>query len=189
MYSLNKKFIFDPSKHVMLDLETAGTRIGSSILSIGACTFNGVDTFYEKINHEMNVIEYGLTEDKAALDWWDTQPAEIRDETFSGTSLLAPVLIRFFDWFRMVEQLNRAEPMCIWGNGADFDQPMLSYAYARADLVVPWSHRGSRCFRTLKELYPEYAPPVEHANKHNALSDAEAQAAWASQILLQFTGE
>ncbi len=63
----------------------------------------------------------------------------------------------------------------IWGNGADFDNVILTSAYKRNDLELPWRYTNNRCYRTLKSLYPEIK--LERSGTHhNALDDAISQA-------------
>ncbi len=65
----------------------------------------------------------------------------------------------------------------VWSNGADFDIPMLSHAYAQHGLEPPWQFHRNRCFRTYKNLPGAKGiriPPL--GVKHNALSDAHNQA-------------
>ena len=65
----------------------------------------------------------------------------------------------------------------LWGNGASFDNAILSTAYELCELetVQPWRFYNDRCYRTVKSLYPEVAM-VRTGTYHNALDDAESQA-------------
>lgn len=62
-------------KHVMVDLETLGTKPGSVILSIGAVTFDldgsGRDgrTFYQRVNIQ-SCLDAGMTVDGDTVEWW-----------------------------------------------------------------------------------------------------------------------
>ena len=66
--------------HVMLDLETWGTRPGSALRSIGAVTFGLNATsvgarFYRNIDKESCLLA-GLTVDTETVSWWLKQAPE-----------------------------------------------------------------------------------------------------------------
>lgn len=163
---------------VMLDLETVGRSAGCGVLSIGAVTFSLDKQFHEKILPSS--FQGILREDIETLRWWNTQQKEIRDDAFSGTKHINLVLIEFSDWFR---NLGPVEDTYIWGNGADFDLPILGAAYEKFDREKPWKPYNGRCYRTLKGLMPHVKAEVKNAVKHNALEDAKYQARHAVQLL------
>jgi DNA polymerase III epsilon subunit-like protein len=163
---------------VMLDLETVGVSAGCGILSIGAVTFDLEKQFHEKISPES--CRGVLKESLETLRWWNTQPREIKDDAFSGTKGLTFVLLEFSEWFR---SLGPVEDTYIWGNGADFDLPILQAAYETIGREKPWKGYNGRCYRTLKNLLPHVKPQVKNAVRHNALEDAKYQARHAVQLL------
>ena len=167
-----------PSTDVMLDLETCGTSPGCIILSIGACTFDLQHEFYERIS-VIDSAEYGFTEDPGTMAWWDKQNPDMRDEAFSGSQSVVEVLGRFSDWFKRLP----AKSVYVWGNGADFDQPILKAYYEGMLMPVPWKPYNGRCYRTLKNLYPFIKGPTSNASHHHALEDAKWQAVHAREIL------
>lgn len=168
------------SMDVMVDLETAGTKAGCCILTIGACTFDSSYRFYEKIDIN-SCKQAGLTEDPATLSWWSKQDALTREEAFSGTQNLVMVLGKFSDWYRKLPEAEKTK--FIWGNGADFDLPILEAAYTAVKMVKPWQPYNGRCYRTLKNLYRDVKMNTFSGMKHNALTDAVNQAAHAREIL------
>ena len=173
--------------HVMLDLETLGTAPGCAILSIGATCFHlqeqleHTDTeFYVAIDRNSN-REIGLKEDPATLDWWNTQSKAARDAAFAkeGAIHISSALARFSAF---ISQLKA--DVYIWGNGADFDLPILKAAFDTASIPFEFSFRSSRCYRTLKALFPYVtALPIDGAIEHHAYYDARYQAAHAEAIL------
>lgn len=167
-------------ERVMLDLETVSTSAGCGILSIGACTFDCKHKFYERIDPASSRIY--LKEDMETLRWWNKQDPQLKQEAFGGSKELLTVLIAFGNWFR---SLNGGcyKDIEIWGNGADFDLPILSAAYLRMDLKQPWGAYNGRCYRTLKNLLPHVKAPARASAKHHALDDAIYQAEHASLIL------
>ncbi len=166
------------STDVMLDLETTGVAPGCGILTIGATTFNKSHTFYQKIMIE-SCEEVGLLPLASTMAWWDQRPTLVREEAFSGVKSLQMVLGEFSDWW---QSLPGREKFC-WGNGADFDLPILRAAYKAVDMECPVAPFNARCYRTLKNLFKEIKAPVIEGFKHHALADAIYQADHASAIL------
>ena len=63
----------------------------------------------------------------------------------------------------------------VWGNGASFDNVILSESYYRAAILRPWPFWKDRCYRTIKTIYPD-VELVRSGTHHNALDDARTQA-------------
>ena len=164
---------------LMIDLETTGTKPGCAILSIGAATFDLEYKFYANIIHA-SFIEQGLKDDPSTIAWWDKQNAAARNEAFSGTTPLVRALGQFADFLRM---LGPAKTTFVWGNGADFDLPILEAAYTAVGMKKPWEPWNGRCYRTLKNLYFDTKAQDANPTKHNALTDAVYQAQHARLIL------
>jgi hypothetical protein len=171
----------------MIDLETLGTRPGCSILSIGAVVFSrdGVwkDGFHQVINRDSCRLA-GLSEDPGTLAFWAKQSEEARATLVTasqGGRGLEEALKAFSSWLLDIS-LTEGPPH-VWGNGADFDQPILAWAYFVCGLSLPWKYYDSRCYRTLKNLWPGVAPPPRQGTHHNALDDARFQAEHAALIL------
>lgn len=164
-------------QHVMLDLETLGTRPGCPVLSIGAVVFEPAtgeigSSFYEVCGLGEQLAA-GLVPEAGTLAWWAKQTTgrEVFDAVDRASAALA--FSRFQGWF--------PTDALVWGNGADFDMPILAEAMRKFGYGVPWKPFNGRCFRTLKNLYA-FVPKVAPASAHNALSDARAQAQWALDI-------
>lgn len=182
--------------HVMLDLETLGTKPGCPILSIGAVVFN-TSQFYLTATNFNAAIEADTqslmdSPDESTLSWWSEQSEEAREAAFNSPDAqpLQLVLTNFSAWLVSLTQTPE-DRIFIWGNGATFDEPILKEAYKRYDLEPVWTFRDSMCFRTLKELGKMLGvkEPEFTGVKHNALCDAAHQAKWADQILLTIQTE
>ena len=175
--------------HVMLDLETLGTKPGCKILSIGAVvmTPQGLGReFYTAVKRESQ-NRYGLHEDADTVAWWAKQSPEARAAAFSNPSSVdISTALNAFRQFLLEVNLDpmsgERRQVAIWGNGAGFDQPILNGVAMALGYGPLWKFYNERCYRTLKNLYPE-----EEFTKpqlaHHSLEDAKAQAVHAVRIL------
>ncbi len=160
----------------MLDLETLGTAPGSALIAIGAVKFGGGEIhseFYRRVSL-MDSVSEGLTMDPATVLWWFGQSDEARSEVArpDGSSLLK-ALEDFTEWTRALVDYAEIE---VWGNGASFDNVLLSVAYEKVRLPRPWKYSNDRCYRTVKNIYTGGAVLERTGTHHNALDDARSQA-------------
>jgi len=163
---------------VMLDLETLGTSAGCVILSIGAIPFDLSKKFYEKISVQDSLTR-GFHRSHDTVKWWDKQDPLAKEEAFSGKFQAVTVLGAFSDYLRSFD-----DEIFLWGNGADFDLPILAHYYDKLGMKRPWKPYNGRCYRTLKNLYRESVPaPPFSGMKHSAIEDAVHQATHAHMIL------
>lgn len=190
VYPPNLEWLFSPEAvHVMIDLETLGTSPSSKILSIGAaaarlkspteveCICN-----YQIVNSTKQVDS---TSSLDTLDWWRKQTGEARQVlNYSMSSMTG--LVEGLLALRVYLQSLRHDPknVFVWGNGADFDLAILSWAYDHyLGVKPPWDYRNARCFRTLKNLYPQIKDPkVAGLIPHRADHDAINQLKWLMEI-------
>lgn len=168
---------------IMIDHETLGTSPDSAIISIGAVRFNldsnEIDdtAFYASISVDSNLAA-GRKIDESTLLWWMKQSPEAQKVFHEPKMSLEAALTEFLDWFGPTDKDVR-----VWSNGADFDIPQLVNAMMYFGWEQPWKFYNNRCFRTFKSL-----PMAKRAKKplavvkHNALSDAIAQAQHAQAI-------
>jgi len=158
------------TQHIMIDLETLGTRPGSIVLTIGAVKFSklGVGKKFYRAICEADSSANGLSSDPSTVEWWSKQSPEAREAAFLGTESLREALLAFTDFCG-------ADVIRVWGNGSDFDNVLLEEAYRAAELGVPWKFTGNRCYRTVKNLFPKVTVPSV-GTAHNALDDAIYQA-------------
>lgn len=170
----------------MLDLETLGTKPGCAILSIGAVRmkdFRIVDSFYQTIDAK-SCQKHGLSIDADTLNWWMSQPEKARLEAFKGESGLEFALQEFDAW---VIGYNTAsfppdhiiKNTFMWGNAPSFDCAILSHIYIKmfGGICKPWRYFNERCYRTMKNVFPDkHLIPEREGTHHNALDDAKFQA-------------
>lgn len=164
-------------KRVMLDLETLGAAPGSVIVTLAAVTFGGgvvEKEFYRRIDAE-HAVSYGLKMDVPTVLWWMRQSEEARQELLLPGENLKDVLREFADWVAGADE--------VWGNGSDFDNVMLAEAYRMAGMALPWKWSRNRCYRTIKNLYPDKPLEVRTGTHHHALEDARSQALHLMELL------
>jgi len=160
--------------NVMVDLETLGTVPGSVILSIGAVAFDEFvvsgEGFYRAIRRE-TCEQAGLKVSPETEVWWAKQSPEARSVLIDTSAVsLEDALRRFNEWLSQFP-----DTVSIWGNGANFDNPLLACAYEAVGIKPYYKFWNERCYRTVKNQYPD----VELERKgtyHNALDDARCQA-------------
>ena len=166
---------------VMVDIETLGLDPGAVIVSIGAARFGAGElgeTFYRSVSLE-SCQEHGLKIDAGTLEWWLGQD-ETAQLQLTGGDALDEVLRAFADWYGDADE--------IWANSPSFDCELLSTAFDRVGIEVPWDFWAERDFRTLKEL--PCAVETEHdGTEHDALDDAKHQAYVAAATLKQLAAD
>ena len=162
---------------VMLDLETMGNGPESAIVAIGAVEFD-VKTrelgrqFYSVIDLE-SAVKFGGVMDPSTVLWWLKQSEDARKLFADKGHHVDASLMIFSNW---LSRCGETDDLKIWGNGAAFDNVILSSAYKRAGIQQPWQFRNDRCYRTIKGLYKEIKMGPRCGVHHNALDDAVSQA-------------
>lgn len=172
---------------VMTDLETLGQGPGCVILSIGAVAFDPVlgvaeQGFYQVIDTK-SCLDAGLIIDEATQQWWDEQSPEAKQVLDNANNaLLALPLSSALKRFNEYVSAHGAENVKVWGNGAAFDNAILSYAYKAAGVEPAWKFWNDRCYRTVKAMVPQIKL-ARQGTHHNALDDAVSQAHHVCQVL------
>lgn len=160
--------------HAMADFETLSTNPNAVALSLGCVAFNenGVlaNTFYVNIDRN-DCIAKGLHVMESTVDWWSEQSEEAQNALLEEPIL--PVLEAMKQLCNWVRETGATR---LWGNGADFDNPILKNLFIAIDCDMPFSPYAGRCYRTIKSI-----PGVPEMQKrkgvhHNALDDAMNQA-------------
>jgi DNA polymerase III epsilon subunit-like protein len=166
--------------HCMTDLETLSTRTNARIVSIGAVLFNedGIYAQYyraiknpslARLPHITSVFHVC----PRTLKWWEQQSPEAQ-AVFSDPDAfhIVDALHEFTAW---IKKYDSNDTVRMWGNGASFDNAILATAYDLLGLQTPWAFFNDRCYRTVKNLYPD-VPMERCGTHHNALDDARSQA-------------
>ena len=173
--------------NVIIDLETLGVRAGCVVLSVGLARFDlgGVhETYYAEINRQ-TCLNTGLTIDYETLNWWERQADNaILSRTAGAAGLALADVLTEVAAFCHTMTARYKEDVAVWGNGADFDLPILQAAYVACGFrAAPWRPHQGRCYRTLKNLFPGVQAVKTRTDHHNALADATWQAHHAIELL------
>lgn len=161
--------------HIMVDLETMGTRPDAPIISIGAVAFDNLsvlDTFYVNVNLS-SAVNSGAKIDGQTVMWWLRQD-DIARSAFEEGQDVAHSMVGALTEFS-ANWMAKYEVQGIWGNGATFDNVILRESYHRAAVPFPFPFWLDRCYRTVKSMYPSIKME-RSGTHHNALDDARSQA-------------
>ena len=164
---------------LMIDIETAGLPPTGALLSIGAVFFDlhtgTLGSTFNRTIHLGSSVKHGGTMDPGTVLFWFRQPAPaLHAVAYNGQ----PVDLVLNDFAAFIADNCRVEDVRPWGNGASFDLTIVGDAYKRLGLKTPWNFANERCFRTVRNLYPQivYDPAEKGEGAHNALEDAIFQA-------------
>lgn len=176
--------------HVMIDIETLGTRPDAAILQVGIATFH-LDASGNRLG-DINgwlvdigsALSLGASVDPDTLAWWQAQPAELRRTVFEGGARLhieemLDKIERFVDG-QHEEWAAFGEIEGYWSHGAGFDLAILDW-YSRRLRGTPFvPYKLARDTRTLWWMARAigWTPEPRDAalTLHNATADATAQA-------------
>lgn len=168
--------------HYIIDLETMGKGSNAAIAAIGCVEIIG-GTISREIYRRVelsNSMAAGGTADADTIQWWLSQSAAARAEV-NGTQS-AELLFNVLGELRVfMTGMAHAHEILVWGNGATFDNVILSNAYAAYGMERPWAYWNDRDLRTLLALYPEAKALPFEGTKHHALDDARHE---AKQLIL-----
>ena len=169
------------NKEVMVDIETLSTQSNAVILSIGAIKFDRdgslpdspseMDTFYVRVARESCEV-LGMHVDPETVQWWNNQPAEVREEALENTSerlTIKDALTRFEAW------IGKSE--LVWGHGDDFDCVILSSAFQSCGMKTPWKFWNTRDTRTLFDIAGVRNSDLPSNSKHHPIHDCYRQVA------------
>ena len=162
--------------HVMLDLETLGTKPGCVILSIGACVFDprtgpiDLEHFYTTLNIDEQ-IQNGHAVDSSTEEWWKNQNQAAWDQATKDPKPVKESLINFTKWWAS----NRGT--YIWSQGSNFDGPLIEALFHSFGLLEPWKFYNTRDTRTVYQMCKIDTKSLRREGTyHNALDDALHQA-------------
>lgn len=161
--------------HIMLDIETLGTRPGAIILSCAFVRFSDE----AHITFNLSVPEQqalGLEQDASTVAWWHEQEAKAPGTWARATENPLPLNVAL-PYVSTWLQWAGPDPL-IWCHGATFDCPLLGEVYRRAGVPCPWHYGAVRDTRTLYDLAgvnpKDYAVPPPHVALNDAIGQTRA---------------
>lgn len=170
---------------IMLDTETYALGPDALVLSLGACYFD-----LEEVGNSIYMVldrgdQWGKREiDPEVLKWWDEQGDEAREVLDAPQTPVIHVLQSVIDF--VDAWADDPATVEVWSKGSDFDNVVLNTLYRDFKMKSPFNFRNYRCYRTLASIahpFKAYDLPVREGPAHNALSDAQFQAAMAGRYL------
>jgi hypothetical protein len=176
--------------HVMIDLETLGTRSNAVILSIGAVQFDLIGNmpicrFHKGIDIQ-SCLDWGLQVDGATIEWWMNQKDEnikriVGLEKRSLVEVLNDFEVKMLSCF---EQYIRSDKnVYVWSQGSNFDIVLLENAYKAIGKKAWWKYSNVRDTRTLFDVANyKYVAKGGHDALDDALNQAKAVAEAYQQL-------
>lgn len=170
---------------ISIDLETLDISPRSLILSIGVVPFNRYSGFTGRgVKYHTSILSQPCrTMSMDTIQWWFKQTKEAKSKVLKGqlsaTSLYRSLI--HMSWY--MSRICDLSKVRVWGNGASFDNAILSDAYKNSlKTDVPWKFWNDRDIRTLLGDHKERTgidlkktvPFV--GERHSALEDARHQA-------------
>lgn len=174
--------------HVMIDLETLGTKCDSPVIAIGAVQFSP-DTgdiggeFYTRIDWA-SAIE-GRKADPETLKWWLKQSHVARAEIIKNGAKTPEALQALNEFIAGLTTDRSIKDIQVWGNGSTFDIGILENVYDQYRIFIPWKFWNVRDCRTVEEMARGFVSRKAFARagvRHNALDDALYQVKYVSAM-------
>lgn len=170
--------------HAMPDLETVGTGSRAPIIAIGAVAFDPIagtlgSEFYVNVDLQ-SCLDVGAVVDGGAFYFWLQQTEAARRALYGDRVPIQLALQWYSTWLKGLKE-REEQRVLMWGNGAGFDNVILENHYAMCGMEPPWKFYENRCFRTLRQEYPDIEM-VRIGEAHNALDDAKTQANHAIKL-------
>lgn len=161
--------------NIMLDIETLGNGQNSVIVSIGAVKFD-LETgeigekFYKRVDIQ-SCLNLGLQVMGETIAWWMQQNDAARAEFGKATVSLIECLDILTEFITPIGE--DPKKFKVWGNPASFDLGIVSNAYNKTGLPVPWFYRNERDIRTLVGLNPAIKDsyPKQTTEQHHPIID------------------
>jgi DNA polymerase III epsilon subunit-like protein len=141
-------------KDIMVDIETLGNKIDSTIIQISAVSFDIksgeiIDKFNQIVDITKNQTPINVT--ASTLKWWTNINAKLfADLLSSGEESSEDTLRNFHAWLN--EITPETKNLYLWGNGILFDNAMIRHQFESIGLTYPIFYRNDRDVRTILDL-------------------------------------
>ena len=170
----------------MLDIETLDTAPSAVILSIGIVAFNKEQVSVEFLHRAVDIqpqIDQGRTISADTLKWWLNQSDAARHSLLRMNPKSPETVAK--DIWDFVSDYCAIKDAKFWGNGSDFDNVKVEHFMRQNGVEPPWEFYNNRCYRTMKNMFPNVTKPKFEGVKHNAEADARHQATHMVEIYKQ----
>jgi hypothetical protein len=158
---------------LMIDIETLSTDPKAVVTEIGAAGYDksGSKMLYSERIELKSQLERGRVIDPYTIEWWMGQSDEARS-SFKEHKVDTKRALEEF----LVEVVTRCDldDLVVLGNGANFDITIMESLLKDFKLNIPWKFWNIRCYRTIKNMYPEIKMDRSGVH-HKAVDDANSQ--------------
>lgn len=170
--------------HIMIDLETLGTRSNAVIMSIGAVQFDLKGNLKKRFHKGVDIgscLSNGLQVDGSTIEWWLKQSTKNISKLLSIPRMtLNMALLDLTECFGLMDK----EKTYVWSHGSNFDIVLLENAYKATDMSIWWKYSNVRDTRTLFDIINyTYKAKGEHDALEDAINQAEAVAKAYQQLI------
>lgn len=148
---------------ITFDMETCATTANAAVMQVAAvawdrsakenpfsvCDGFAVVSFNEHIDLRSCVVD-GFDFDQTTVNWWANQTDKAKKAVTAGLAEpIEEVFCRFIEWIIQVKRDTKAESVCLWCQGMDFDGAILRNICHKYDLELPFPYQQFRDCRTL----------------------------------------
>ncbi len=152
---------------ITFDMETCATTANAAVMQVAAVAWNrsakenpfeifdrndpdgAMCGFNEHIDLRTCVVD-GFDFDQATVKWWANQTDKAKKAVTDGLAEpVEEVFIRFIEWINQVKKDTKAESVCLWCQGMDFDGAILRNICHKYDLELSFRYQQFRDCRTL----------------------------------------
>lgn len=182
--------IDDGFDHLMIDLETLGTKKNAAICSIAVVQFDIVtgqtgQLFSRNVDMQSS-LDAGLSVDGATIRWWLAKSESARMGVLHDFKSLHHVLGMVSGMISLNLDPGKVQ---VWGNGSGFDLSILTSAYHACNIWLPWDQYVERDVRTLVSLAPEIKKDMPfEGTVHDPMADCLHQIKYLSATYRKIMG-
>ena len=152
---------------ITFDMETCATTANAAVMQVAAVAwdrsakenpfeiFDRNDPDWERCGFNEHIdlrtcVVDGFDFDQATIKWWANQTDKAKKAVTDGLAEpIEEVFIRFIGWINQVKKDTKAESVCLWCQGMDFDGAILRNICHKYDLELPFRYQQFRDCRTL----------------------------------------
>lgn len=157
--------------HIMLDLETLDNHSHSPIIAVGAQAFNKdgiLSAYYTEVDLKGQAPIGADT-----LRWWLKTNSELLTKLLTGQRMgVEKFLHDFSGWVDLIRNESPEGVIGMWGNASVFDNVILGNAYKKFGIKTPWSYKEDKCYRTIRNIFPDVEMDPFEGTEHDPLDDA-----------------